>query len=332
MASRSPAPPDLAIDLGSARVRLAARGRGLVADVPSVVLREHGKLLAVGEQAWKRTGPSGQHLLSRPIREGVVEDFNAVEALMRSLLDGVGRQGLFRPRVLLTMEPGATEVGTRAVQECLRGAGAREVCVADAAVCRTAGVGLRPEDPIGSLVCDIGAGGSRASICSLGAVVEYDSCTSGGNALATGIQTWLRMERGLTVGWGTAENLVHHLVDASGASIRQARIRGTGASGHAEEQVVGSQELEPLIEAAAQAICRTLSGVLADASPELSEDILERGLVLTGEAAQIRGMAERLSGHTHLPVVQAESLPHAQVLGALALMSDPTRYAALGID
>jgi len=259
----------------------------------------------------------------------VVEDFNAVEALVGRMLAAVGRAGLLKPRVLLTMEPGATEVGRRAVQECLRGAGARQVSVADAAICRTVGVGLTPEDPVGSLVLDVGAGGVRASLCSLGGVVHYGSRAAGGDALTEAIRTWLRVERSLEVGLATAENLKQHVVDAAGSSIRQARIRGTGVSGHPEEQVVGSQELEPLVERVVQGVCAAVSEVLAAASPELSADILDRGLVVTGEGALLRGLSDRLVTHTDLPVVLAEPVAHAQIAGATRLLDNPERYREL---
>ena len=178
---------------------------------------------------------------------------------------------------------------------------------------------------MGNLLLDVGAGGARASLCSLGGVVLFRSTTAGGDALSAAIRDWLARERGIEVSRSTAETLKEHVVDVSGASIRQTRIRGTAPSGQPIEQVIGSQELDAVLQPLVSRICGAVTDVLTDATPELSADILDRGLVLTGEAARLRGLSDLLGNHTQLPVVLAEPLGHAQITGAAMLLSDPQR-------
>jgi rod shape-determining protein MreB len=326
---RTTVSPDLAIDLGTSRTRIALKGRGIVCDESTVVLRAGRETLAVGDQALQDGARGGLASLVRPVVDGVVEDYSAAESMLKLLLRRSVPRTLFKPRALVTLDGEVTEVGRRAVQDSLRAAGARDVVVLEAATARALGVGLNPAEPVGSLILDIGAGGSRLALVSMGGVVIQRRTNAGGNRIERAIETWLLQECGLMVGANTAANLAQHVADVSDATIRQTRIRGRDPAGAPHEQVVGTQDLNQALQPVVLRIRDSVRALLADTSPELSADLLDRGLILTGACSQLRGLDSLLRADSGLPVLLIERPDHAEIMGAYRLLDNPAEFQAL---
>ena len=222
------------------------------------------------------------------------------------------------------------EVERRAALESVRAAGARDVRVIDRALAAALGAGLAVTEPRGSMLLDLGAGGSRAAIISLGGPVVQRAAPVGGDAINETIQTWLRDERGIVVEDRTAENLKLHLVDLTGTSTRQIRIRGRDLTRERPvEESVGTVELTKAIEKPVQRSREVVRDVLRRASPELSADLLDSGMVLSGGASHLNGLVGLLRQDSGLAVVACEEPELAVVGGCLRVLDDADLYQTL---
>ena len=319
--------PDVAVDLGTATTRVAVRG-GVVCTVPSVIAMRGREVVATGDAAVRMEGrtPAGVEVV-RPVRGGAVTDFHAAERLLANALK---QAKIRRPRVLLSLGGESSEVERRAALQSVRAAGARDVSVIDRSVAAAVGAGLQVTEPRGSMLVDLGAGGTRAAILSLGGPVVQRAAPVGGDALNEAIRTWLRQERSMVVEERTAENLKQHLVDLTGRSTRQIRIRGRDLSRERPiEESVGSPELTAAIETPIQRMREVVRDVLRRASPQLSSDLLESGMVLGGGACHLEGLVALFRQDSGLPVVACEDPEMAVVRGCLAALEDVDRYTQL---
>lgn len=323
--------PDLALDLGTSRTRLIGRSGEPVCDMPSAVAVRGREILAHGEAAARMEGrtPDGVEVCL-PVRGGVVTDFRAAEHLIAAALQGAGRRGWLKPRVLLALGAEATEVERRAALESVRAAGARDVAVVSRTVAAALGSGLPVREPVGHCIADLGAGGSRAAVIALGAPVVHRAVTTGGDALTDAIRTWLRDDRDLLVELRTAENLKLHLVDLSNSVIKQTRIRGREPGGDRPKELdVTTTELNAALERPVQRIREAIRDVLRRTSPELSADLLDRGLLLAGGTSSLPGLDALIREDTGLAVLHVDHPEHAVVRGCQQLLDDVDRYKAI---
>ena len=330
MTNRSRVAADLAVDLGSSNTRIVVRGRGVVLDVPTVVAtaeRSGGReLVAVGEDAHKMIGraPAGTHVI-RPVRGGIVADFEATERLLSALFQRIGSSSLRRPRVLVCVPSGATEVERRAIQESVRAAGAGPVLLVASTIAAAIGAELPVRDPVGSMIVDIGGGRTHVAVVSLGGIVVHGTLSSGGGDLDEAIMTWLRDNKGLIIGERTSENLKVRVGSTTPELHRDLRMRIRGRdhdSGRPRELEVTAADLAAAVADTVGQIRRVVLETLGKTPPELSADIIDRGVLTCGGTSRLRGLDTQLREDTGLPVLQAEDPERCVVRGAELLLRD----------
>ncbi len=333
--ARSPrSAADLAVDLGTSSTRIVARGRGVVVDVPTVIAtaaRVRGReIVAVGEDARRMIGrtPAGTTVV-RPVRGGVIADFEATEQLLRALFKQVGGSAFRRPKVLICIPSGTTEVERRAVQESARAAGAGNVFLAATSLLAAVGADLQVTDPVGSMIVDVGGGRSEVGITSLGGLVVGKSLQVAGDDFDEAIGAWLRRERNLLIGERTAETLkvrVASLTPEAHEDLRM-RIRGRDlGTGTPKELEVTAADLHAAISETVGRIRRVFLQSLQETPPELSADIIDRGVLLCGGSSHLRGLDTLLREDSGLPVLQAEEPEHCVAKGAARLLDDPALF------
>lgn len=324
---------DLAIDLGTSSTRLVARGRGLVAEIPTVVATHTGprgrEVVAIGEDARKMLGrtPAGTEVV-RPVRGGVVADFDATEHLLRDLLRRVGSLSLVKPRIVVCVPSATTEVERRAVQDATRAAGGREVLLVPSPVAAALGADLPVQRPLGSMIVEIGGGRTEVAVLSLGGVVISRSIRIGGDAMDEAIASWLRNERGVLVGERTTEGVKLRVGCAMPVQpVLHTRIRGRDIAHGApkEVDVTSTEAAQALSEPVAQ-IREIVLATLRETPPELSSDILERGILVSGGGGLLRGLERVLREATGLPVLHAEQPLTCVARGVGRLLDDATLF------
>lgn len=321
---------DLAIDLGTATTRVAVRGKGVVLEVPTVVASSTGpkgrEILALGTEAKKMLGktPAGVEVV-RPVRDGLIVDFKATEHLIRDVLMQSGGRGLVKPRLLISVPAALSEVEGRAVQDAARGAGSREMFLVPSPMAAAIGAEIPVQQPVGSLIVDVGAGRTQVAVTSLGGMVVQRSIPEAGDAMDRALVAWLRRHHDLMVGDHTAE--VIKLRSGSAVYLDPpltTRIRGRDMhQGSPRELDVSSSDAA---EALAELVCRirdTVLDALRETPPELAADILGQGLMLCGGAARLRGLDHVLRDATGLPVLLAE-VPERCVATGLGRLLDDT--------
>ncbi|MBO2450204.1 rod shape-determining protein [Actinomadura barringtoniae] len=305
---------DTAIDLGTANTRIYVRGQGLVLDEPSVVAVQNGKVVAAGAEARRMLGrtPMGVQV-QRPLRDGVVADYSLARRMLRVFLLRVQRWGrLVRPRVAITVPCGATVVERRAVEEAAFAAGARSVHLVDAPMAAAIGCGLAIEEPAAVLVADVGAGATDVAIISMGGMVASHTARTGGDALDHALAAYVRGEHGMLVGDVTAEEAKTGLTGTDGKAVIRGRYAATGLPG---TLTLPYEEVQTALAEPMGSIMNAVRLALDVCPPELSGDLMDRGLVLTGGAAMTAGLSERLREETDLPVQAADDPFGAVVLG-----------------
>lgn len=330
--------PDLAVDLGSSAARLGARGRGIVAEIPTVVAVQQGRrgkqIVASGVEARKMLGrtPAATEVI-RPVRAGVIVDFDAAEHLLRGLLGMAGRTVL-RPRVVVCVPYGLTDVERKAVQESVRAAGARDVSLIDAPMAAAVGADLPVSKPVGSMIVDVGAGRTHVAVVSLGGVVVSRAIQVAGDAIDGAIAAWMRDEHELVIGAHTAESIKHKI----GCAVPlepplHTRVRGRDLGGGGPREVdLDSNQLHAAISGPVQAIRDAMLAVLRETPPEISADILQRGVILSGGGGRLRHMDRVLRDACHLPVLTADDPARCVARGACQILEDDALYERVAVS
>lgn len=322
---------DMAIDLGTASTNIFVGGRGVVCREPSAVAihedrRGRRKVVAVGAEARNMLGrtPSDIQVL-RPLKDGIIADFEVAEVLLRHLMVKVqGRRLWVGPRVAVCIPYGTTDVERRAVRESAEASGAREVHLIEQPLAAAVGAGLPVTEALGSMVVDLGGGTTEIAVLSLGGIVYSRSLKVGGEHLDQAIAHYLRERYGLLVGPRSAETLKVDLGSAGGEPRgRSVLVRGRDQrSGLPRAVEIQSSEVSEALREPVQLIVDAVLSSLEHTPPDLASDIAETGIVLTGGGAQLRGLDRVLSEATGLPVVVPEEPESAVVLGAGAMLDD----------
>ncbi len=308
---------DIAIDLGTANTLIYVRDKGIVLAEPSVVaLRKDNYssqtiVVAVGLEAKLMLGRTPGNINAiRPLKDGVIADFQITEKMLQHFIRKVHEGKMFRPspRVLVCVPCGSTQVERRAIKESVLGAGAREVYLIEEPMAAAMGAGLPVEEARGSMIIDIGGGTTEVAIISLNGVVYAESVRIGGDRFDEAIINYVRRNYGSLIGETTAEHIKHEIGTAYPSSeVRELEVRGRNlAEGVPRSFTLNSNEILEALQEPLAGIVGAIRGALEQAPPELAADIAERGLVLTGGGALLKDIDRLLIEETGLPVVIAE--------------------------
>ena len=303
---------DMAIDLGTANTVVYVRGRGIVLSEPSVVAIDErtGEVHAVGSEAQLMIGRTPASISAdRPLRHGVIADFEVTEAMLRRFMEKVLSSRFSRPRLVMCAPSGVTEVERRAVEEASLSAGAREVHLIEESLAAAIGAGLPIAEPVGRMVVDVGGGTSEVAVISLGGIVVSQSLRVGGYDLDDAITNHIRLEHRMAIGSQSAEAI--KLAVGSASPMRDklsTRIRGRDLlSGLPRELELESDEVRSAIDPPVIDIIAAVHTTLEETPPELAADIATNGMVLAGGGALLRGFADRLHRETGMPVHIADA-------------------------
>src|ERR687895_90074 len=303
---------DMAVDLGTANTLVYVRGRGIVLSEPSVVAIDSrsGEVHAVGIEAKRMLGRTpGTISAIRPLKDGVIADFDVTEEMLRHFIQKVHQNRWAHPRVVVCVPSGVTGVEKRAVEEACLSAGARTAYLIEEPMAAAIGAGLPVGEPTGNMVVDIGGGTSEVAVISLGGIVVSQSIRIGGDELDEAIINYVKREYKLMIGQQTAEEVKLEIGSAFPLDEEvQAEIRGRDlVSGLPKTIVLTSEEVRMALEEPLQAIIDAVKETLDRTPPELASDIMDRGIMLAGGGALLQGLDERLRDETQMPAHLAES-------------------------
>ena len=309
---------DLSIDLGTANTLIYARGRGIVLDEPSVVAIRQDRgpggpktIEAYGKDAKGMLGRTPQNITAiRPMRDGVIADFNITEKMLQHFIRSVHESKVLRPspRVLICVPCGATQVERRAIRESAAGAGARKVYLIDEPMAAAIGAGMPVEEPKGSMVLDIGGGTSEVAVISLNGIVYAASVRVGGDKFDEAITNYIRRNYGILIGEATAEKIKHEIGTAyPGKDLLEIEVKGRNLSeGIPRSFSLNSNEILEALQEPLHGIVSSVKTALEQTPPELGADVAERGIVLTGGGSLLRDLDRLIMEETGLPVIMAE--------------------------
>jgi rod shape-determining protein MreB len=302
----------MAVDLGTANTLVYVRGRGIVLSEPSVVAIDHasGEVHAVGVEAKRMLGRTpGTISAIRPLKDGVIADFDVTEQMLRHFIQKVHQHRFAHPRVVVCVPSGVTGVEKRAVEEATRNAGARDAFLIEEPMAAAIGAGLPVSEPTGNMIVDVGGGTTEVAVISLGGIVVSVSLRVGGDEMDEAIISHTKREYKLLIGNQTAEEIKLEV----GSAFRlkeevQAEVRGRDMlTGLPKTVIISSEEVRHALEEPVTQIVDAIKSTLDKTPPELAADIMDRGIVLAGGGALLNGLDERLRHETQMPVQLAES-------------------------
>ena len=302
---------DIGIDLGTANTLVFVKDRGIVIREPSVVAIQEGtkRILAVGEEAKRMLGRTPGNIVAiRPMKSGVIADFDITEAMIRYFIRKVHSAKLVKPRVIVAVPSDITEVEKRAVQESARHAGAREVFLIEEPMAAAIGVGLPVSEPAGNMIVDIGGGTCEVALISLAGIVYARSVRVGGDAMDECIVQYMRRVYNLMIGERTAEEIKITIGSAYLlGEERTLEVKGRDlVAGLPKTLTVTSEEIRDALQEPVSAIVDAVRITLEKCPPELSADLVDRGLVLAGGGSMLRGLDKLIASQTGLPVTLAD--------------------------
>jgi rod shape-determining protein MreB len=316
---------DLAIDLGTANTLTFVRGKGIVSNEPSVVAVQRAgngtkKVLAVGKEAKEMLGRTPGNIVAvRPMKDGVIADFEVTEAMLRYFITKVhNRRTLVKPRIIIGVPSGITEVEKRAVRDSALAAGAREVYLIEEPMAAAIGAGLPITEPSGNMVVDIGGGTTEVAVISLAGIVYSQSVRVGGDKMDDAIQAYLKRKYNLAVGEQTAERIKMQVGNAYPLEQQiTSEVKGRDlVAGVPKTVVVNSDEIREALLEPLNAIVEAVLLALEKTPPELAADIVDKGIVLTGGGALLKNIDVLLREETGLPVMVCDDPISAVVLGS----------------
>ena len=324
---------DIGIDLGPANTLVYVRGQGIVLDEPSVVAIEVSskKVLAVGRAAKEMVGRTpGEIEAIRPLKDGVIADFEITEKLLSNFIRRVVRHRyLMKPRIVISVPSGITEVEKRAVRDSAENAGAREVFLIQEPMAAAIGVGLPVHLPSGSMVIDIGGGTSEIAVIALDGIVNNISIRIGGDEMDEGLMLYLKKNYNLLIGERTAEEIKIAIGSAYPPEEEESlEIKGRDlVAGIPKTMKISSVQVREALSEPIDAIIEAVRQALEETPPELSADILDKGIVVTGGGALIKGLDKRLREETNLPINIAEDPLSCVVRGTGVVLENMNQFS-----
>lgn len=304
---------DVGIDLGTCNTLVYVKGKGIVCSEPSVVAVERGtrRVVAVGQDAKRMLWKTPENIIAiRPLRDGVIADLDTTEKMLRYFIGKViPRRWIIKPRMVIGVPSCITEVERRAVEESAYKAGAREVKVIEESLAAAIGAEIPIFEPAGHMICDIGGGTTEISVISLGGMVVSNAIRLAGDEFDTAIIKHVRNVHNLIIGDQTAEQLKIKIGNAApDKKIEKMEIKGTDAiTGLPRRLEMDSVEVREALQEPIKVVIEEVKKTLGQTPPELAADIVERGIVMTGGGAKLKGLPKLLSKETGVPVILAEN-------------------------
>jgi len=321
---------DMGIDLGTANTLVYVKSKGIVLEEPSIVAIEKNKkrIIAVGKEAKRMVGRTPENIeVIRPLKDGVIADFETTEKMLRYFIQRVHKNVAFaRPRIVICVPSGITPVEKKAVIEATEQAGARSAYIIEEPLAAAIGSNLPIDEPTGSMIVDIGGGTSEVAVISLGGIVVSQSLRIGGDEMDEAIIYYLKKDHNLLVGERTAERVKMEIGSAFPLENEEKmEINGRDlVTGLPKTIIITSQQIRKALEKPVGDIVNAIVEVLDGTPPELSSDIMKRGIVLAGGGSLLKGLSERISRETHCPVYIAEDPLAAVAVGAGKCVEDFT--------
>ncbi len=326
---------EISVDLGTANTLIYVKGRGIVLNEPSVVAldQDNREILAVGLEAKRMLGRTpGGIVAVRPLKDGVIADFEVTEKMLRDFLSRVLRHRFMpvRPKVLISVPSGITEVEKRAVRDSAESAGAKEVYLVAEPMAAAIGVGLPVETPTGNMVIDIGGGTTEIAVIALSGIVSDTSIRVGGDEFDEAIVQFLRKSYNLLIGEATAEQVKMNIGTAyasENGEEEETEVKGRDiVSGIPKTVRITSTEVREAIQEPIAAVVDAVRQALERTPPELASDIVDRGIVMTGGGALLKGLDQLLRENTSLPINVDEEPLTCVVRGMGRILDDPDKY------
>ena len=319
---------DIGLDLGTANIVATLKGKGIILNEPSVVAidKQTNTIIATGREAKEMLGRTPDKIKAiRPIKDGVIADFTATQMLLKNIIQKICRRyNIGKLRVVVGVPSGITEVEERAVEESILQAGAREVYLIEEPIAAAIGAGLEIAEPNGNIVVDIGGGTTEVAVISLGGIVVSDSLRIAGDELDEAIENYIKREMNLAIGETTAEEIKIKIGCALPlVSMEEMEIRGRDlVTGLPKVININSEQIREALEEPISQIIDLIKMALEKTPPELSSDVMERGIVLTGGGALIRNIDKLISQKTGIPVYITEAPLNAVVRGTGKALDD----------
>ncbi len=319
---------DIGIDLGTANILVMLKGKGIILNEPSVVAIDNltGEILATGREAKEMLGRTPDSIKAvRPLQDGVIADFTATQLLLKNIVSKVcQRYNAGRPRVVVGVPSGITEVEERAVEESILRAGAKEVFLIEEPMAAAIGANLDVAEPTGNIIVDIGGGTTEVAVISLGGIVVCNSLRTAGDELDEDIMNYVKKELGLAIGETTAEEIKKEIGCATPLVTELSmEIKGRDlTTGLPRTAVITSSQVEEAIRESIYEIVEVIKLTLEKTPPELASDIVERGIILAGGGALIRNFDQLISSETEMPVHVADNPLECVVRGTGKTLED----------
>ena len=319
---------DLAVDLGTASTLIYVKGRGVVSSEPSVVAINSNtrEILAIGQEAKNMLGRTPANISAvRPMKDGVIADYDTTEKMIRYFILKVhNRKSLVRPRMVICIPSGVTQVEKRAVKDSAIQAGAREVYLIEEPMAAAIGAGLPIQEPSGNMVVDIGGGTTEVAVISLSGIVYANSVRVGGDEMDDNIVNYIKRQYNLLIGTATAEDLKIKLGSAFPLENEiKTEIKGRDlVTGIPKTIEISDSEIREALKESIGKIVDAVRIALEQTPPELSADIVDRGIVLTGGGALLKNLDKRLSHETGLPIIVSDDPLKAVALGSGKVLDD----------
>lgn len=302
---------DVAIDLGTANTLIYVKGRGIVVREPSVVAidRYNGKVVAVGNEANAMIGRTPDNIVAiRPMKDGVIADFDITQTMIKQFIKKADVVGIMKPRVVICIPSGITEVERRAVEEAVIQAGAKDVALIEEPMAAAMGAGLPVNRATGSMVMDIGGGTTEVAVMSMGGLVSSRSIRIAGDAIDSAIVNYLKKNMGINIGEKMAEEIKINIASAyEDDNIAYCDVRGRDVqTGLPKTVQVSETQIRHAIKENIDEMLEAVKMTLEHTPPELAADVMERGITLTGGGALIKGLDRLLTEVTKIPAYVAE--------------------------
>lgn len=322
---------DIAIDLGTANTLIYMKGKGIVVNEPSIVAvsKQEQQIVAIGREAREMLGRTPDEILTiRPLKDGVIADFEITEDMLRSFIKRVNVSRFIHPRIVVSVPSGITEVEKRAVRDAAEHAGAREVYLVSEPMASAIGVGIEIQQPVGNMIIDIGGGTTEIAVIALSGIVTETSIRIGGDEMDQVIIQFFKRNYNLLIGEKSAEEIKRSIGSAVPLEEEiSIPVKGRDLiAGVPKTTEVSSVEIRESLSEPVNAIVDAVRITLERTPPELSADILDRGIILTGGGALLRGIDERLREETNLPINVAEDPLTCVVRGTGKILDDIEYY------
>jgi len=324
---------DIAIDLGTANTLIWLKGKGVVINEPSIVARtiHDDNIVAVGDEAKAMLGRTHRDLETiRPLQDGVIADFKMTDGMLQGFINKINFSRMARPRMVICVPSGVTEVERRAVKDSGERANAREVYLIEEPVAAAIGIGLDISQPIGNIIVDIGGGTTEIAVISLNGVVTKETIRIAGDEMDESILQWFRNEHKLEIGLGMSESIKKSVGSAMQMSTKTISVRGRDlVTGIPKTIEVSSDEIRQALKDPVNAIVEAVKRCLEQTPPELAADILERGIIVAGGGSLLRGIDQIIRERTNVPVNVAEDPLLSVVKGTGMVLENLKKYEAV---